>query len=60
MVNFINNREIKFRAWNIKEKRMEKPFTLFQIPHWTDDMLSGDELTTMQFTGLKDKNGKEI
>lgn len=58
-------REIKFRAWVKNEKRMTKAFNLsdYIIDHgfygftdyaWPDDMI------LIQFTGLKDKNNKEI
>ena len=55
-------REIKFRAWDKGKKRMT----------YSDDegvsvggLLTGyedypEEVTLMQYTGLKDKNGKEI
>lgn len=53
-------REIKFRAWDKKERIMYGDFT-------TEDFF-GDNLRAfshhtgvfMQYTGLKDKNGKEI
>jgi YopX protein len=50
-------REIKFRAWDKTSKRFSdcSRWMLNQIP------LSEDEVTIiMQYTGLKDKNGKEI
>ena len=69
------NREIKFRAWDIQNKRMIY-FNAFEqwgfIDHTKDStrsstscdrlMLSTDpkEFLWMQFTGLLDKNGKEI
>lgn len=61
-------KKIKFRAWNRGMREMSPPFTLWEI--FQDDnfitYLPGlgksfeDETTLMQFTGLKDKNGKEI
>ena len=51
-------REIKFRAWEKKEKRILY-FTLdgLQI---SSDIPYIIELNVMQYTGLKDKNGIEI
>ena len=45
-----NMREIKFRAWHKIGKEM-----VSNITHLNDD-----DYIYMQFTGLKDKNGKEI
>ena len=45
-------KEIKFRAWD-KKKGMFFPEYIFNDP-------SENYETIMQFTGLKDKNGKEI
>jgi len=60
-------RQIKFRAWNKEEKIMSEPFTLWGI---TDGFIRFDEerlifgfeddVEVMQYTSLKDKNGKEI
>jgi hypothetical protein len=54
-------REIKFRAWNKKAhdyetgwaypSQMVGPGFAFDVP---------DHIVLMQYTGLKDKNGKEI
>ena len=58
------NREIKFRAWNGHNMVDLKQTTQFAI--MPDLKIDGlfipftDGLKLMQFTGLKDKNGKEI
>jgi hypothetical protein len=48
-------REIKFRAWDMDNKIMSKPFGLMH----GEELLS-DMHIIMQYTCLKDKNGKEI
>lgn len=59
-------REIKFRAWNKEVNRYSKPFTLLgDVLNYTDDdglgvvkSLTNEKVE--QFTGLQDKNGKDI
>ena len=53
----MQNRIIKFRAWDKERKKMSDNYSVFGIgEHLTDY----DNLEIMQFTGILDKNGKEI
>ena len=66
----IGNREIKFRGWYIEEKKMYLPGGDDSMPDkdsWYCDSivavnssLDTHRIIWMQYTGLKDKNGKEI
>jgi uncharacterized phage protein (TIGR01671 family) len=56
-------REIKFRAWSKSAKRMTQvvPIELLTSNATTvNRIFIEDNLVWMQYTGLKDKNGKEI
>lgn len=52
-------RDIKFRAWDIKNNRMLKDATILFDDNWTNPFTDKDYIC-MQYTGLKDKNGKEV
>ena len=55
-------RDIKFRAWDKKHGVMFEPLTLVQIADSQPSKRVEDieNLIFLQYTGLKDKNGKEI
>lgn len=64
-------REIKFRAWDYKMKRMvpvssitfpneNHPMFITPMTSVSPDTAEADKLIPLQFTGLYDKNGKEI
>lgn len=50
-------KETKFRVWD-NEDYMSKPFTLHELQ--TGLIQFTPDCTVMQYTGLKDKNGKEV
>ena len=53
-------REIKFRAWFPKTKRMTVAFMLGQLIENIENTRREEKGFYLQFTGLKDKNGKEV
>lgn len=53
-------REIKFRVWNNRTDNLSEPFSLNEALVFPRHPVLENHHRLMQFTGLKDKNGKEI
>lgn len=54
----MKQRELKFRVWDNVDY-MSKPFTLHSLMN-ADRIEFTSDCKVMQYTGLKDKNGKEV
>jgi uncharacterized phage protein (TIGR01671 family) len=61
----MSHREIKFRWWNTALSKMFGPESIFQLTDASDEQVWGssfnsDHVVFMQFTGLLDKEGRDI
>jgi len=59
----MNQREIKFRAWDKDIESMSlNPFTIQEVmgTRMGMELSVGRDLVFMQYTGLKDRNGKDL
>ena len=52
-------REIKFRAWDKEQAKMKKDFRFDEFND-VNDYFADNDFVFMQYTGLKDQNGREI
>ena len=53
-------REIKFRVWNGEQMISPDYIKRDGFAYWKEDSIPVSSNKLMQYTGLKDKNGKEI
>lgn len=53
-------REFKFRAWNLRKKTIEYIISLYWFEENFVEENGDNDFLVMQYTGLKDKSGKEI
>lgn len=56
----MEKREIKFRCWNGEQMVSPDYIDRSGIAYWKENSIPTCDGNLMQYTGLKDKNGKEI
>ena len=57
------NREIKFRAWDIRDRKFVDTMTLMNIMyeiHANPEQDATESFTISQYTGFKNKNGNDV
>lgn len=53
-------RDLKFKVWNVEDKKMYEPFNLYHELSENSALGENENIVILQFAGVKDDNGKDI